>query len=83
MKKYYTRACNFYYGKQSKRLVKSKKTFPLNGNDNISFDCLEIISRKNKKLINIKEINKLSKSLKKKINKDLKNITKKKKFFKS
>ena len=81
MKKYYTRACNFYYGKQSKILVKSKKTFPLNGNDNISFDCLEIISRKNKKLINIKEINKLSKSLKKKINKDLKNITKKKNFL--
>ena len=36
MKKYYTRACNFYYGNKSRDLVKKKKAFPLNGNKNIS-----------------------------------------------
>ena len=29
MKRYYTRACNFYYGNLSKELVKRKKTIPL------------------------------------------------------
>ena len=32
MKKYYTRACNFAYGKSSIRLVREKKNLPLNGN---------------------------------------------------
>ena len=52
MKKYYTRVCNFYYGKISVKLVNQKKTIPLNGNKNISFDQIEIISRDSKKLIN-------------------------------
>ena len=82
MKKYYTRACNFYYGSLSKKLIKKNKTLPLNGNENISFDYLEIISRKNKKLIHIKDIKKLSISLQKIIKKDLKIISKKKKFLK-
>ena len=81
MKKYYTRACNFYYGKISIELVKKKKTFPLNGNKEISFDQIEIISRDTRKLINIKEIKKLNISLRIKINKDLKFIIKKKKIF--
>ena len=32
MKKYYTRACNFFYGKLSIKLVNQKETFPLRGN---------------------------------------------------
>ena len=83
MKKYYTRACNFYYGNYSRALVRKKKTLPLNGNKSISFNCLEIISRSNKKLIHIKDIKKTPKQLQKKIKKDLKLITKKKKNFKN
>jgi dihydropteroate synthase len=81
MKRYYTRACNFYYGLDSKLLLDKKKTLPLNGNKEISFDSIEIISRKSKKKISIKKINFLPKLLKKKIILDLKNITKKIKNF--
>ncbi len=81
MNKYYTRACNFYFGSISRKNIKKKLTVPLNGNNLISFDKVEIISRKRNKIINIKDINKLTKNLKVKINKDLKNI-KKKKIFK-
>ena len=81
MKKYYTRVCNFYYGKSSIKLVNSKKSLPLNGNKEISFNKIEIISRKTKKIIEIKDIKKLPTSLRNKINKDLKNITKKNKNF--
>ena len=80
MQKYYTRACNFYYGDESKKKVLSKSSLPLNNNKLISFDTLEIITRKKIKRINIKNINSQSSSLKKKIKKDLKEITKKKKF---
>ena len=81
MKRYYTRACNFYYGLDSKLLLDKKKTLPLNGNKEISFDSIEIISRKSKKKISIKKINSLPKLLKKQIILDLKNITKKIKNF--
>ena len=81
MKKYYTRVCNFYYGNSSKELVKQKKTLPLNGNPNISFDHIEILSRNSKKKIHIKDIKKLSKFFKVKIKNDLKKIIKKKKNF--
>ena len=81
MSRYYTRVCNFYYGNLSKTLVKEKKTLPLNGNSQISFDQIEIISRKSKKKISIKEIYKLSRLLKKQITQDLKIITSKKKKF--
>ena len=81
MKKYYTRVCNFYYGNKSVKLVSQKKTLPLNGNNQISFDQIEIISRNSKKLINIKDIKKLPIFLKKKINNDLKIIIKKNKNF--
>jgi dihydropteroate synthase len=79
MKRYYTRACNFFYGNESKILVKKKKSLPLNGIKEISFDHLEIISRKSKKKIHFKKINSLPKFLRKKINLDLKNIQSKKK----
>ena len=81
MKKYYTRVCNFYYGNKSVKLVNQKITLPLNGNNQISFDQIEIISRNSKKLINIKNVKKLPYFLKKKINDDLKTIIKKNKNF--
>ena len=49
MKKYYTRACNFYYGQNSIKKVKNKTSIPLNNNKFISFDTLEIITRDNKR----------------------------------
>ena len=72
MSRYYTRVCNFYYGNLSKILVKEKKALPLNGNNQISFDQVELISRKSKKKISIKKINKLPRLLKKQITHDLK-----------
>ena len=80
MQKYYTRACNFYYGSESIKKVLNKSSLPLNNSKLISFDTLEIITRKNIRRINIKKISSQSSSLKKKIRKDLKEITKKKNF---
>ena len=81
MKKYYTRVCNFYYGNRAKSLIKRKKALPLNGNLEISFDHIEIFSRANNKLIHLKDIKKLPLLLRKKIKKDLKKISKRKKNF--
>ena len=81
MRRYYTRACNFYYGKESKTLLSKKKTLPLNGLREISFDQIEIITRKSKRKIFIKDLKKLSKTLKKQIIFDLKKITLKNKNF--
>ena len=81
MSRYYTRVCNFYYGIQSEKLVKRKKSLPLSGNKKVSFDHVEIISRKTKKKFPIYKIKNLSLSLKKKIMQDLKIITSKKKSF--
>ena len=67
MLRYYTRACNFYYGSESKTLVKKKKTIPLNGNHQISFDQIELISRKSKKKISIHNLKNLTKVQKKKL----------------
>ena len=53
MKKYYTRACNFYYGTNAKFLIKKKLALPLCGNENIGFDKIEIITRKKKKFYQI------------------------------
>ena len=80
MKKYYTRACNFYYGSISKEKIKKKLALPLNGNNLISFDKIELLTRKSKKIFPLKKINLLPKKIKNKINKDIKSITKKK-FF--
>ena len=82
MSKYYTRACNFYYGKSSLEMLKKKKALPLHGNKELSFDTVEILSRKKKRKININIINSLSFGIKKKIKEDLKKITKKKSFCK-
>ena len=43
MQRYYTRACNFYFGNQSKNLVNKKKAIPLHQIKEISFDHVEII----------------------------------------
>ena len=85
MKKYYTRACNFFYGSNSKKLVKNKFSLPLCGDSSISFNHIEIFTRDKKKvnsrIINIKDINKLSLASKKKILNDIKKITAKRKFL--
>ncbi len=85
MIKYYTRACNFYYGNQAQTLIKKKHAFPLCGNKNLAFDSVEIYTRKNNKvsskIILIKEIKKLSKNQKKKTLSDLKKIISKRKNF--
>ena len=86
MKKYYTRACNFYYGSTSKDLVKKKLTLPLCGNKDISFDKIEIYTRENTKkvstkIISIKQINNQNLNLKKKIKKDIYKITKVRNYF--
>ena len=71
MNKYYTRACNFYFGSTSKK--------------NIAFDNIEIFSREKSRVkvnqIHINKINKLNKDIKKIVNYDLKNITSKRKNF--
>ena len=80
MVKYYTRACNFYFGQKSKKKINEGKALPLCDNHLISFDTIEIISRKNKKKIHIREIKKQSYKIKKKIKEDIKLIIGKKKF---
>ena len=74
MIKYYTRACNFYYGDISKKKIDKKVALPLNGNKLISFDTIEIITRKNTKLIKIQDIKKLPIKLKKKLTKTSKKL---------
>jgi len=85
MVKYYTRACNFKYGSIARKLIKKKLALPLCGNRNISFDQIELIKRnKNKvsnKFVHYKELNDLSNNQKKKVKKDLKNITSKRNNF--
>ena len=81
MRRYYTRVCNFYYGKESRKLIKKKIAIPLNNLNNISFDHIEIITRRSKKKIFIKKINSLPKLLRKQIDLDLKKIKSKKKNF--
>ena len=69
MRKYYTRACNFYHGKIAEKLIKSKKALPLNGQKNIAFNNIEIFTRGKRggksKIINLKDIYKLGKNEKK------------------
>jgi len=81
MKKYYTRACNFVYGKLSLKLVSERKNLPLNGNKKFSFSQVEIITRDSKRIINLKDIKKLPKLLRKKIDNDLKIIIKRNNNF--
>ena len=80
MKKYYTRACNFYHNQTSIKSIKRKNSLPISGNKSFSFDTIEIISRNNKKRINIKNIKNLPLKIKKKVLIDINNITKVKKI---
>ena len=81
MQRYYTRACNFYAGNQSKILVNKKRAIPLHQIKEVSFDHIEIITRKSKKKISINQIKYLPNDLKKKIYLDIKKIKSKKKNF--
>ena len=85
MRKYYTRACNFYHGRAAASLIKSNKAFPLNGKKDIAFDKIEIFTRDKRKiknkLIHIKEINKLKKNVRKIVKRDLRKIISKRKNF--
>jgi len=81
MRRYYTCACNFYFGQYSRFLIEKKETLPLHGRNNISFSHLKIISTNSEKIININKINTLSKNIKTQVKKDLSNIIKKKKNF--
>ena len=78
MKKYYTRACNFFYGSNSRKLVKSKHTLPLCGDNSISFNKIEIFIKDKKRvdsrIIDIKDINQLPLAIKKKVSADIKKI---------
>ncbi len=80
MSRYYTRACNFYFGPVSKEKVKKRLSLPVHGNNLISFDTVEVFSRKSVKKVNIKEIKKLNNELRNKILIDLRQISKKKYF---
>ena len=85
MNKYYTRACNFYYGTQAKTLIKKKQALPLCGENKIAFDEIEIFTRKKNKIesnfVNIKDVKKFNKKKQKIIKSHLKNITSKRKNF--
>ncbi len=86
MRRYYTRACNFFYGVNSKQLIKKKLTLPLCGDNAISFNQIEIFIRNKKKVksvtINIKDIKKLPRAIKEKISKDIKKITSSREIYK-
>ena len=86
MKKYYTRACNFYYGSVAKQLIKKKIAFSLSGNKEVAFNQIEIFTRDNtkisSKIISLNQIKLQNSTLRKKINYDLKKITLKRKDFK-
>ena len=85
MIKYYTRACNFKYGKKAKELIKNNLALPLCGNNSISFEDIEVITRNSNKVssktINFKKINKLKVEQKKKLKKTLKKLQLKGKIF--
>jgi dihydropteroate synthase len=87
MKKYYTRPCNFFYGSNSKQLVKKKLSLPLCGDRSISFNKIEIFIRNkkkvNSKILDIKNINQLPMIMKKKVSKDIELITAKREFLKN
>ncbi len=87
MKKYYTRACNFFYGSYSKKLVQKKLSLPLCGEKLISFNKIEIFIRNHRKvktkIIDIKDIKKLPALIKKQVLQDLKKIISKRQFLKN
>tara|TARA_B100000989_G_scaffold113082_1_gene83039 strand:- start:572 stop:1624 length:1053 start_codon:yes stop_codon:yes gene_type:complete len=80
MRKYYTRACNFYYNQTSIENIKKKISVPVSGNKSCSFDTIEIITRNIKKKIHIKNIKYLPPKIKKKVLTDINNISRTKKI---
>ena len=83
MRKYYTRPCNFYYGRNAYDLIKNRQALPLAGSKNLAFDQIEIFQRgkrnTNSEIISIKVIAKLKGKKKNVIKKDIKNIISKRK----
>ena len=71
----------FEHDVTGKILVRKKKTIPLHQVKEVSFDQIEIITRKYKKRININQIKNLSNPIKNKINSDLKKVKSKIKNF--
>ncbi len=86
MGKYYTRACNFFYGSNSRKFVKQKLSLPLCGDHSISFNQIELFIRNKKsiktKIINLKDLKNLPRLIRKKIFLDLKKISLKREFLK-
>ena len=60
MIKYYTRACNFKYGKKAKELIKKNLSSTSLWNNSISFEDIEVITRNSNKVssktINFKKL---------------------------
>ena len=85
MTKYYTRACNFFYGHESRRFVKQKICLPICNDNSISFNQIELFSRNkkkvNSKIVDLKNIKKLPKKIKKKVLQDIKKIKAKRKLL--
>jgi len=85
MRKYYTRACNFYHGSEARKLIQTKKALPLNGKNNIAFDSIEIFSREKRgvkvNLIKVNKVLKLNKKIRKIVKGDLSKIVSKRKDF--
>ena len=80
MRQYYTRPCNFYYGKNARDLIKQKKAYGLAGRIDIAFDQIEIIKKGKKKIIKSKfisilDVKDLDEKLSSLIKNDLKKIT--------
>ncbi len=86
MRKYYTRACNFFYGLNSRKLVNKKLTLPLCGDNLTSFNQIEIFTRNKKniksKTVYLKDVQKLPKAVKGQVVQDIKKITLKREFVK-
>jgi len=84
MRKYYTRPCNFYYGNYARYLIKKKEALPLAGNPNIAFDKIEILNKREKKILkknfySLREIKNLDKTIKLTVEVDLDKIISKRK----
>ena len=80
MRKYYTRACNFYHGKIVKNLILNKKALPLNSRKDIAFDQIEVFQRKKNQITksnyySISEIKNLDDYMRSEVEEDIKNIT--------
>ena len=80
MRKYYTRACNFYHGATARNLIISKKALALNFRNDIAFDQIEVFQRKKNQITksnyySISEIKNLDDYMRPEVEEDIKNIT--------